>query len=236
MQHRLFGAATLAVVVGLGLAWATALEARDVRPGEAGQNEGFEFWGDCTELPDSFEFLPVYLGGETPGFIDLGTDVVRVGASWRALQYTRDKDFGAVRARVGPWYGGMGADDWPTGTVDLHRQYAAFRVSTWEVDGTRYAVPADCRLVFTTESRTIGAWNVWIRFTSPGVHRVRVIGRQVRDFAFIYPFAAKGLSDPLGLDGRRIFTVGEQIGDAMDDEFVHTYEVHVDREDVGPRG
>lgn len=231
MRHRLLGAALLSAGVGLGLAWTSALEARETHP-----DEGFEFWGDCTELPGSFEFLPIYLGHETRGFIDLGIDIDRGGFKWREVQYTRDKDFGAVRARVGRWYGGMGADDWPVGTVDLRRQYAAFRVAAWEVDGTRFAVPEDCQLVFDTEARTIGAWNVWIRFTSPGVHRVRVIGQQVRDFAFIYPFSALGLTDPLGLDGRRIFTTGEALGDALDDELVHTYEVHVDREDDEPRG
>jgi len=225
MVNRTLGALALAGLVAVGLGWLPRVEAR-----EPAQDEGYELWADCTELPDTFELLPAYLGNEVPGFVDLASDTVRGGQRWRAIQYTRDKDFGPTRARVGQWYGGMGAADWPSGTVDLERQYEAFRVTAWEVDGLRHAVPSDCTLVFYTDDQTIGVYNVWIRFSAPGMHVVRIYGRQVHDFPFVFPFDRQGTADPLGLEGRRVFVRGEVVGDVLDDEFVHSYEIHVGRE------
>jgi len=197
-------------------------------------DEGFEFWGNCSRLPNSFEFLPIYLGSESPGFVDLGKSVVIANTSYRALQYTRDKEFGAVRAVTGRWYGGMGADQWPVGTVDPGRQFTAFRVTDWELDGIRYPIDPDCVLTLSTDSSALGLYNVFVRFTEPGVHRLRIFGRQFTNFTFYAPFVL-GPADPFGLDGRRVF-MREQIGDVLDDQFVHSYELHVGREEDGGGG
>jgi len=64
-----------------------------------------------------------------------------------------------------------------------------------------------------------------VRFTEPGVHTLRIFGRQLADFYFIFPFQALGGADPFGLLGRRVFLRGEYVGDMLDGEFVHSYEL-----------
>jgi len=193
-------------------------------------DEGYDLWADCTSLPPDFEFLPIFLGSESPGFIDLNRPVTMSGQDYRALQYTRDKDFGVQRVRSGAWYGGMGSDRWPLGTIDPARFFAAFRITDWEVDGTRYPVRPSCVLTFETDDLALGLYNVWVRFNEPGVHTLRIFGRQIADFPFYAPFTF-GPADPLGLDGRRVFVRGESIGDVIDQQFVHTYELQVGRAD-----
>lgn len=218
---RLLGAALLAL--------ATAVLLAETPASAKSADDGYELWNDCSDLPDVFDFLPSHLGDETPGFVDLGKPVVFDGLSWRALQYTRDKDFGLVRVTTGRWYGGMGADRWPAQTIDPVGQFAAFRVTAWEIDGTRYPVDPSCVLTFATDELSVGLYNVWVRFTEPGVHTVKIFGRQITPFYFIYPFAILGGADPFGLGGRRVFLPGEFIGEMLDEEFVHTYELHVQR-------
>jgi hypothetical protein len=219
---RRLSAAGLAVLVFAVLSRAPRAEAL--------RSDGYELWTNCGDLPGYFEFLPIYLGGDAPGYIDLGRNDSFAGVDWRVLQYTRDKTFPNVRATTDVWYGGMGADTWPAGTVDVAGQLAAFRVTAWEVDGTRFPVSPSCVVTLETEELSMGLYNVWVRFTEAGTHTLRVFGRQVADFRFLYPFQAKGLTDPLGLGGRRVFLRGESLGDSMDDEFVHTYQLHVVRE------
>ena len=89
--------------------------------------EGYEFWPECSDVPDSFVFLPYYLGRDTPGFVDLGQNEELVpGFPVRQLQLTRDKTFGPVPGTIGRWYGvRMGFARWPLGTDAARRQLAA---------------------------------------------------------------------------------------------------------------
>jgi hypothetical protein len=193
--------------------------------------DGYDWWSDCSDIPDPLEFLPIYLGSELPGFVDLGRTVQRGPVRWGVMQYTRDKDLGPTRISAGRWYGGMGADEWPAGSVYARRHIEHFRVMAWEVDGNRHRVDPSCIIVLPTEERTIGFYNVWVRFNEPGVHTLKIIGRQVGEFFFTYPFLELGTSDPLGLEGRRVFLTGESVGDVLDDEFIHTYELHVGKDE-----
>ncbi len=195
--------------------------------------EGYDWWTDCADLPDPFEFLPAYLGSDTPGPIDLGRSQQRGGLSWRMMQQTRDKDFGPTRLIVGRWYAGMGAEEWPLGSHagrELRRKLDRFRVVSWEIDGTRHPVDPSCIFTIDTDENTIGFINAFARFTEPGLHSVKVIARQVQEYLFLHPYAEQGLTDPLGLAGRRLFPQGEHVGDVIDGDFVHSYEVHAIRD------
>lgn len=192
--------------------------------------DGYDWWADCSELPDAFELLPTYLGSEAPGLVDLGKIVTRDGMRSRAVQYTRDKDLGPTRVNAGRWYGGMGAEEWPSHTVDVAQQLDALRVTSWQIDGNQHIVDPACVLTFATDDLALGLYNVWVRFPEPGFHTLKITARQVREFFFVYPFARMGTADPSGLDGRRVFLRGEAVGDVLDGEFVHTYELHVGRE------
>jgi hypothetical protein len=198
--------------------------------------DAYELWNNCSEMPDIFEFLPTYLPNEPIDFVDLDQRVMAERAQWHALQYTRDKDFGTVQVNTGRWYGGMGADRWPLGTVDPVRQLEAFRVTAWEIDGTRHPVDPSCVLAMSTDDQNFALYNIWVRFNETGIHTLRIFGRQQSDFFFLYPFRAFGAADPLGLLGRRVFLRGEKIGDLLDDEFVHSYELHVNRDGSGYSG
>jgi hypothetical protein len=219
MLHRFLTAGAFALAVAV---LSPRLDAAPVR-----DPDSYELWQDCTSLPDSFEFLPIYLGTESPGFVDLGRSLVTDGLAWRAMQYTRDKEFSPLPITAGRWYGGMGADRWPLGTINLAAQFERFRVTAWEINGTRHAIDPGCVLTFETDDLSLGLYNVWVRFPEPGVQRLRIFGKQIRDFYFIYPYRALGAADPLGLMGRRVFLAGETLGDLLDDEFVHSYELHV---------
>jgi len=223
MLQRFIAAGAMALAVA---ALTSRLDAAAARPSA----EGYELWNDCGALPDDFQFLPTFLGVKPSGFVDLGRNVTAQGLKWRALQYTRDEDFGAYAATAGRWYGGMGRDSWPAGTVNPVQQFEHFRVVAWEIDGERHEIDTSCVLSIQTNDVVVGLYNVWIRFPEPGVHTLRIFGRQETDFAFIYPYAALGGTDPLGLFGRRVFLAGEFIGDVLDDEFVHAYELHVTKD------
>jgi hypothetical protein len=192
--------------------------------------EGYDWWTDCSDVPDTLEFLPIYLANDSPGFVDLRRTVSRSGLQWRVMQYTRDKDMGPTRISTGIWYGGMGADEWPSGSLDARRLLERFRVTSWEIDGTRHAVDPSCVVILSTDDQTIGFYNAWVRFTEAGLHTLKITGRQVSDFYFVYPFANLGVTDPFGLEGRRVFLAGESLGEALDDEFTHTYELHVGKD------
>ena len=223
MVQRFVAAGLLAAAGALA---SVGLDAAPPRPAD-----GYELWSDCSQLPDDvFEFLPVYLPGEAPGLVDLGQSVALEGLRWRALQYTRDKTFGPVQISTGRWYSGMGAERWPVGTVDPAQQLDRFRITTWEVDGVSHAIDPSCVLPLETEESSLALYNVWVRFTDPGVHTLKIVGRQVRDFFFLYPYGAMGTTDPLGLSGRRVFLRGEAVGDVLDGEFVHRYELVANRD------
>jgi len=191
--------------------------------------DGYDWWTDCSDVPDPLEFLPIYTGTESAGFVDLHRNIDRRGVQWRQMQYTRDKDLGLVRISAGRWYGGMGADEWPVGSgmADAKRHLERFRVVSWEIDGTRQPVDPSCVMVLNGEDHVIGFYNAWVRFSEPGMHTLKITGRQTLEFYFIHPSVVMGLSDPLGLDGRRVFMAGEFAGDAIDDEFTHTYALMV---------
>lgn len=227
MGRKTIASALSALAATVLLAVAPAVQAAPI---QWFSGEGYDWWTDCSDVPDPLEFLPIYLGSEAPGFVDLGRTITRSGVRWRVMQYTRDKDLGATRISTGRWYGGMGADEWPPASTDARRLLDRFRVTAWEIDGNRHAVDPSCVVLLTTEDLTIGFYNSWVRFTEAGLHTLKISGRQVEDFYFISPLGAIGLSDPFGLEGRRVFLAGEAVGDTLDDEFTHSYELHVGRE------
>jgi hypothetical protein len=196
--------------------------------------DGYDWWTDCSEVPDDISFLPVYLRNEAQEYVDLGRNVVlEDGRRWRAVQATRDKDLGATRAVTGRWYSGMGSEEWPPRTVNVRAQLNAFRVVSFEIDGNRHAVDRSCVIVYASDDETIGFYNAWVRFTESGLHTLKITGRQLFDYRFVFPFARTGTPDPVGLDGRRIFIRGETIGDTLDGDLVHTYEMHVAKRPAG---
>lgn len=227
MLNRVLGAVLVACLAVAALA---AAPPAGHRP-QWVSGDGYDWWADCSDIPSPFEFLPIYVGSEAPGLVDLGRVVTRGGARWRAQQYTRDKDLGPTRASTGVWYSGMGADEWPAQTVDVRRQLDAFRVLAWEIDGNRHAVDPSCTAIVATDDLSIGFYNAWARFTEPGLHTLKIIGRQLHDFYFIFPLAELGLMDPYALEGRRVLLAGESVGDVLDGDFIHTYELHVGRDD-----
>jgi hypothetical protein len=229
MQQRLRAGFVAAFLAAAVLVLATPAQTR----GHWVEYEGYDWWSDCSDLPDPFDFLPAYLGSETPGPIDLKSSVQRGALTWRLMQQTRDKDFGPTRLIVGRWYAGMGADEWPLGSHasrDLRRKLDRFRVVSWEIDGTRHSVDPACVFTIDTDDNTIGFINAFARFTEPGLHAVKITARQIQEYAFFHPYVEQGLTDPLGLDGRRLFLPGEIVGDVIDGDFVHAYEVHAIRD------
>lgn len=229
MPHRFLGATLAALVAAVVLSAGVRVETRD----QWISGEGYDWWTDCHDAPDDMSFLPVYLPNEAPTYVDLGRNIVlEDGRRWRAVQATRDKDLGATRAVTGTWYSGMGSEEWPPRTVNVHAQLNAFRVVSYEINGNRHAVDSSCVIVYTSNSETLGFYNAWVRFTDPGSHTLKITGRQLFDYAFIFPFLETGNTDPLGLDGRRMFVRGETVGDTLDGDFVHTYDLRVGRRPV----
>lgn len=225
MSHRFLGATLAALIAAVLLSAGVRVETRD----QWISGDGYDWWTDCYEVPDDISFLPTYLPGEAPTYVDLGRNIVlEDGRRWRAVQATRDKDLGATRAVTGTWYGGMGSEEWPPRSVNVKAQLNAFRVVSYEIDGHRHDVPSSCVIVYATNEETIGFYNAWVRFTDPGPHTLKITGRQMFDYPFIFPFSQTGATDPLGLDGRRIF-VREEVGDTLDGDFVHSYELRVGR-------
>ena len=228
MASRYLGAALAALLAAVVLSATGRVETRP----QWVAAEGYDWWNDCYEVPDDISFLPTYLPNEAQTYVDLGQTVVREdGRRWRAVQATRDKDLGPTRALTGTWYAGMGSEEWPPRSVNVRAQLAAFRVMSYEIDGNRHNVDPSCVNVYSTDDETIGFYNAWVRFTEAGLHTLKITARQQYDFAFIFPFLQMGPTDPLGLDGRRIFLRGETMGDQLDGDIVHTYELHVARGD-----
>ena len=222
MVHRLVGATLIAILAAV-MAASPAAGPRE----QWYEGDGYDWWTDCSDVPDPLEFLPIYLGSESTGFVDRRLTIQRMGVGWRVMQYTRDKEFGPTRIAANRWYGGMGADEWPAGSPDAARFLERFRVVAFEIDGNRHAVDPSCVIVLPSDDHTIGFYNAWVRFADPGLHTLKIIGRQVEDFFFTSPMIESGLADPFGLEGRRVFRAGEFMGDSLDDEFVHTYELNV---------
>ena len=190
----------------------------------------YEFWPSCNALPPEGEqeFLPIFLPGEEEGFVDLGQlSVQHGGQNWKAMQFTRDKDFGATTVPVGKWVLGVAGDEWPAGTVNVQQEMLATRMVAWEIDGHRYDVNPSCFLNLSSSDGGFGLYNVWARFNAPGAHTLRIILQQIRDFYFVYPFDFLGVTDPFGLDGRRVFVRGEVSGDDLDGFLIHRYDLNV---------
>lgn len=231
MVQRLFGATLIALLAATILARGADVRAAAPGADQWFEGEGYDWWTDCSDVPDPLEFLPIYLGSEGPGFVDLNQTILRSKVRWRVLQYTKDKEFGPTSVQTGRWYGGMGADEWPPGSRYAQGFLDRFRVTAFEVNGTRHVVDPSCVIVLPTDDHTIGLYNAWVRFNEPGVHTLKIYGRQILDFFFTHPNVERGLSDPFGLEGRRVFLAGETLGDALDGDFVHTYELHVGKYD-----
>ena len=224
MPHRFLGATLAALVAAVLLSAGVRVETRD----QWISGEGYDWWNDCHEVPDDISFLPVYLPNESQTYVDLGRNIVLDdGRAWRAIQATRDKDLGPTRAVTGTWYSGMGSEEWPPRSVNVRTQLTAFRVVSYEIDGNKHTVDPSCLIVYDTSEETIGFYNAWVRFTDPGPHTLKITGRQLFDYPFIFPFLT-GATDSLGLDGRRVL-VREEVGDTLDGDFVHTYELRVGR-------
>ena len=225
MSHRFLG---FFLAVSIAFAIAVSGGVRVETRADWLTGEGYDWWQGCYDVPDDISFLPVYLPSEAQSYVDLGRNVtLEDGRAWRAVQMNRDKDFGPTRAVTGTWYSGMGSEEWPPRSVNVRAQLNAFRVVSYEINGNRHAVDSSCVVVYATGEETMGFFNAWVRFTEPGLHTLKITARQVFDFAFIFPYLQTGTTDPLGLDGRRIFVRGESVGDILDGDIVHTYELHV---------
>ena len=222
---RVIGASLTALLAAILLVSATSVQARE----HWYSGEGYDWWSDCSDVPDPIEFLPIYLGNESPGFVDLHRTITRQGVDGASCSTRATRTWDRLESSAGRWYGGMGADEWPAGSLDAARHLERFHVTAWEIDGNRHAVDPACVVVLRGDDHTIGFYNAWVRFNEPGQHTLKIFGRQVLDFFFVYPFAETGLSDPFGLEGRRVFLSGEAMGDSLDDEFTHTYELNVGR-------
>ncbi len=223
MLQRLSVAGLIAVAMALAAARPHAAPAR------TSDEDGFELWSDCRNVPDDFFLLPAYLPSEPHGFVDLGRDLPIGTRTFHALQYTRDKNFGQWPIRTGRWYGGMGLSQWPLNTVDAGQVLESFRVTAWQVDGAVFPVDPTCIKVLQTDDVQMAWYNMWVRFSTPGTHTLKIFSKQFRPFPFIDPLTAS--LDPFGLDGRRVF-VNEEVGDLLDEQFVHSYELIVGREDT----
>ena len=222
MVRRVLVAATIAMAIGL----ATARPYAAPHPSDDG--DGYELWSDCSNLPDSLDFLPIYLPSDSQGFIDLGRKETIGVQEYHALQYTRDKDFGQWVIRTGKWYGGLLAERWPLHSINVRRLLEHVRVTAWEIDGTVYPVDPTCVWTQDTDDQSVGLFNVWVRFTTAARHTLKIFYRQVAPFPYTDPLMTG--ADPFGLDGRRVL-VKEQIGDVLDEQFVHSYELVVMKED-----
>src|SRR5688572_8217533 len=61
--HRLVASAVSALVALLVLAVSASIQAGPSWISE----DGYDWWSDCSDIPDPLEFLPIYLGSEVPG-------------------------------------------------------------------------------------------------------------------------------------------------------------------------
>lgn len=226
MVRRVLVAATIAVAIGL----ATARPQAAPRPSD--DLDGYDVWSDCANLPDSIEFLPIYLASDAHGFIDLNRNETIGVQEFHALQYTRDKDFGQWLIRTGKWYGGLVFERWPLNTVNVRRFLEHVRVTAWAIDGTLYPVDPACVWTQDTDDQSVGLFNAWVRFTTAGTHTLKIFYRQIAPFLFTDPNMSGPGADPFGLNGRRVLVKQEVIGDILDEQFVHSYELVVMREDT----
>lgn len=227
MVRRVLVAATIAAAIGLATARPYAA------PRASEDSEGYELWSDCANLPESINFLPIYLPSDSHGFIDLGRNETVGVQEYRALQYTRDKDFGMWLIRTGQWYGGLLAERWPLHTVNVRSLLERIRVTAWEIDGTVYPVDPGCVWTQDTDDQSVGLFNAWVKFTTAGTHNLKIFYRQFAQFPFTDPLVAVAGADPFGLDGRRVLLKGETLGDVLDEQFVHSYDLVVMKDDAG---
>lgn len=195
----------------------------------ASAQSNYELWSDCNTLPPlvDLEPLPIFLPAETPSFVDLGgLTKLHAGETWKALQWTRDKDFGPVPVQVGKWITAAGGDEWPPNTVHVKKEMLATRVVAWEIDGNVFRINPSCFLDLSSDEGAFGLYNVWVRFNAPGTHTLRVFLKQNRDFYFEHdgnlgPIVAPG-------NGRWVFLAGEVIGDLpLDGLMTHRYTLYV---------
>ena len=194
----------------------------------ANAQSNYEFWPNCNALPPLADLqpLPIFLPMETPSFVDLGSlTQTHAGESWKALQWTRDKDFGTVPVEVGKWVIGAGGDEWPANTVDVKKEMFATRVVAWEIDGKTFNVNPSCFLDLSSSEGTFGLYNIWVRFNAPGTHTLRIFLRQIRDFYFVFHGDLGPIVDPG--NGRWVFLAGEIVGNTLDGLMVHPYTLDV---------
>ena len=191
----------------------------------------YDLWPDRHSLPsfDQVVFLPIFLPPEPIFFVDLGgTTVMHMNKEWRALQFTRDKEF-SLTVPSGKYLFGLIGDDWPPNTVDPRQELSATRLVEIEIDGNTIPVNQSFLQDFTTGKSTFLIYNILPRFLTPGAHTLKYRWRQVTLFYFIYPYEIVfGFPDPYGLGGRRVF-LPETVGDApLDGSMTLSYALTVE--------
>jgi hypothetical protein len=203
----------------------------------------FEIWRDKRgELPpfDQIVFLPIFRADEPVSFVDLGNlEVSRGGKQWKALQFTRDKQFDdasdcndpsiCVTVPVGKYLFGLLGDEWPPNTVNPLEELAATRLVALEIDGITIPVSqSDIVASVSPKSGGFAIYNVFPRFNTPGAHTLKYIWNQRKMFFFVYPYDVIGIPDPFPqYEGRRVF-VQEADGDMpLDGQMVLSYSLTV---------
>jgi hypothetical protein len=194
-----------------------------------GKPKSFDVWREKDTLPpfDQIVFLPIFLPNEEPGFVDLGgLSVTSGGVEWKALQFTRDKQFD-VTVPVGKYLFGLVGDEWPPATVDPLEELWATRLISIEIDGTKITVNHHDLTDLSSAEGSAAIFNVFPRFLTPGNYTLKYTWIQHRPFFFVYPYEVIGIPDPSpAFEGRRVF-VPETVGDTLDGKMVLSYNVTV---------
>lgn len=203
----------------------------------------WELWSDKTQMPpgDQLEGLPIIQTGENVAYIwvDLGDQTLeKDGVKYKALQMTRDQKFTAT-VPVGRYLIGLVGNIYPAGTVDLMAMTAAMTLVSVEIDGT--PVPIDPSYILFAKDlfgpgQDVGLYNVFPRFTKPGIHTYVQRFKQVDPFFWVEPYAAEKASgctdcgyvqDPWPEFAGQYVWVPEQVGDPVDGDIVYEYTLTV---------
>jgi hypothetical protein len=105
------------------------------------------------------------------------------------------------------------------------RLFEHLRVSAWEIDGTLYPVDPTCVWTQETDDQASGFSISGCDSRRPA--RTRSRSCTARSRSSRSPIHSWPGADPFGLDGRRVLVKGEVLGDVLDEQFVHSYELVV---------